>query len=89
MAINCLIISIACLGFYNATRYGQVLYFVQRIASVLPTFIGKPVCLCLRCMASLHTLVIYPLLFSTDIAEILVAILVVSGMNSIIEKYAD
>ena len=70
------IISLLCFGFYQATRFGQILYFVQRFAEKLPTIFGKPICLCLTCMASFHTLFLYPQLIPVAI--------IAAGLNYLI-----
>lgn len=84
MIYNSIIISLLCFGFYRATRHGNILYFIQRFADKLPKIIGKPICLCLTCMASLHTLVWHSILFGIS-AEIIPTILIVASFNYFID----
>lgn len=84
-------ISLLCFGFYRATRHGNILYFIQRFASGLPNFFGKPICLCLTCMASLHTIVWHTLIWGFE-WNIIPQILIVASFNhflGIISNYYE
>jgi hypothetical protein len=84
MIYNSVVISLICLGFYQATRFGNILYFIQRFADKLPKMIGKPICLCLTCMASLHSIVWHSILFGCS-WYIIPTICIVGALNHIIE----
>jgi hypothetical protein len=77
------IISLLCFGFYQVTRFGQIMFFVQRFAAKLPAILGKPICLCLTCMASFHTLFWYPIFYGFDLQLVPVAI-IAAGLNYLI-----
>jgi len=77
------IISLLCFGFYQATRFGQILYFVQRFAEKLPTIFGKPICLCLPCMASFHTLFWYPIFYGFN-SQLMPVAIIAAGLNYLI-----
>jgi hypothetical protein len=82
MIYNSLIISLICIGFYQSTKFGNILYFIQKFALRLPTLFGKPICLCLTCMASFHTIVWHIILFECS-WYIVPTICIVGALNHI------
>jgi hypothetical protein len=78
------LISLLCYGFFQATRFGNILYFIQRFSLTLPEFFGKPICLCLTCMSSLHTIFWHYCFWGFEWV-IIPQILIVASINHLLE----
>ena len=59
--IEALIInSFICIGFNIATEPGMVLNWVEKLLEKSPLWLQKPIYLCPMCMASVHSLWLFP-----------------------------
>tara|TARA_R110000782_G_scaffold8498_1_gene27720 strand:+ start:200 stop:511 length:312 start_codon:yes stop_codon:yes gene_type:complete len=84
-----LIISLASLGFRAITGKGMILYFLRKpfdnSTDKALIYAMKPVLLCSTCMASVHTLIWFPIItgeFFT--ANLILVMLMVATLNTLI-----
>jgi hypothetical protein len=80
-------VSLWCLGFYKATQPGNVLNPLAVLLSRFPLWIYKPICGCLLCMASVHTLTATIVLSWGFNATTVAVLLCAAGINSILEDH--
>ena len=61
--IEALIInSFICIGFNIATEPGMILNWIEKLLEKAPLWLQKPIYLCPMCMASVHSLWVFPTL---------------------------
>jgi len=88
-----LVISLASLGFRAITGKGMILYFLRQPFDYLTEkqtnkpiiYLAKPILLCSTCMASVHTLIWFPIItgeFRT--INIILTMLIVATLNTLI-----
>lgn len=84
----CLCASLWCVGFHNQMGYGGVLNWYANLIGRLPEWMAKPLGACLECMASVHSLAWWLILFEPSMLMIM-AIPIVSVFNVLIENKLD
>jgi hypothetical protein len=82
-----LLVALWCWGFYKATQPGNVLGVLGTLAAALPPILHKPICGCISCMASIHTLCVAILLGWGISIELIVVVVVAAGINAIISEF--
>lgn len=82
--IHSLIITLWCCGLFIITEEGQILYFLNRLAKkVKPSWLMKPVILCITCMSSVHGMFI-SILLNVDITTALISIFISAFLNTLV-----
>lgn len=89
-----------CVGFHVLTRYNesqlvaenfkQPLWFIAAGARKISPIFAKPVCDCLVCMASLHSILPYWFIHAWDTDTLLVYpayVIALAGANALVEPY--
>ena len=84
----CVALSLWCVGFHKQMALGGILAWYGNLLGKLPEFIAKPLGACLECMASVHSLVWWVILFEPSPLMIM-AIPIVSVLNVLINAKLD
>jgi len=100
MIYTALIISLSTLGFRAITSNGMILYFLRRPFDIITEnnylqikqpkqnqivlYLAKPLITCVTCMASIHTLIYYPVIVGSYDKYTTPTMLIVAFLNTII-----
>lgn len=86
----CLLTSLAIQAIYICIHWeGMVLNFAQPWLIDLPEWLGKPLCNCVICMASIWTLFFWTVFVQTVSLKFFWAVLIVAGLNAILGQLIE
>ncbi len=87
----CFVISLCITAVHVSMWQGMILggFRVEVLDKHLPELIKKPLYECLPCMASLWTLLLYPLIDSVRTPIDLLSFFIVCGINTLIDSFIN